>query len=616
MPAKEKKRPFDKTPSGYPDEEKEKRLQRKIRRTAWLTGATQDETQHALRVALPGHGRKGKTYAWLNEDTPTVAQSLGQKRAVELGIEDGKLAEELRVGKYDKSKENGGPKTLLVTYKEVRSAFNMTKTAFRELLQSSGCNEERIRAAMGSDYYDPAAPTASSSSATTSGPQHDRRKKCQPSADDEVIVIEDDDDPPDGKQKGKALTRPRPNQQADTAPMPGKKGRVAPTKPRKRAADDDTSVQENEPAKKKLKPNARRPSASAKTAKSAKSAASLRDKPTDLDDDDDEANIPADELQEMMDFLSDGGNDNNDADGKVNGKADAGNVEVQYTAEEILEMEDFFNDNNDEAPSDENAGNAEVQYTAEEILEMEDFFNDNNDEAPSNEDAGNAEVQYTAEEILEMELFLADDADESEDANREDETKPQKDADKADNTHETSSHPDLAPQSPIFNLAEFVGDLAYIGNHGLTFSEAEMLDMESVLATRQEADGHDISTPAADRAGSSEAAVPNSIEADTEDGSIFSHHDDDDLFSVTSTKSDIGSLFGDDAKGSESDVLDEDRSDYHSDAEKLPQDCTKESEDDNDEDLFGAVSSTDELDSLFGDHANPDDNTAHNEGHS
>ncbi|KAI1821687.1 hypothetical protein F4861DRAFT_541684 [Xylaria intraflava] len=136
------------------EEEREERLNRKIRRTKWKTGATEEQKQTSLRIAMNGMGRK---YSWLQQEPLTVAQTLGQKRAVELGIKDGKLAKELKIGKYDTTLENGGPKHLKITWAEMRgSGFNMTKEEFEKSLRDSGMSEDEIRVAMGDEVTAPA----------------------------------------------------------------------------------------------------------------------------------------------------------------------------------------------------------------------------------------------------------------------------------------------------------------------------------------------------------------------------------------------------------------------------------------------------------------------------
>ncbi|KAI0406256.1 hypothetical protein F4802DRAFT_596282 [Xylaria palmicola] len=73
--------------------------ERRRRRAACGTGATEQETQLALRLATRRPGGK-KKYSWLDQGPETVAQTLGRERAVELGIRTGKLARELKIGEY------------------------------------------------------------------------------------------------------------------------------------------------------------------------------------------------------------------------------------------------------------------------------------------------------------------------------------------------------------------------------------------------------------------------------------------------------------------------------------------------------------------------------------
>ncbi|KAI2626868.1 hypothetical protein GGS21DRAFT_493178 [Xylaria nigripes] len=157
------------------ESEREKRLARKDRRTKWLVDATEKDKKAALRVALNGIGG-GKKYSWLNEAPTSVAQTLGQKRAVELGIRDGKLAKELKIGKYDKSLENGGPKDLVISFSEMRGAgFNITKEEFEKTLRDVGTPEDEIRRALGEETASnaaakPAAKPASATPADTATP--------------------------------------------------------------------------------------------------------------------------------------------------------------------------------------------------------------------------------------------------------------------------------------------------------------------------------------------------------------------------------------------------------------------------------------------------------------
>ncbi|KAI0412545.1 hypothetical protein F5X98DRAFT_379670 [Xylaria grammica] len=78
--------------------EREQRAIRKRSRTAWITGATEADKKAALQMATSAGSKK---YSWLQQNTPNMAQTLGQKRAVvELGIKTGPIAEELKIAEH------------------------------------------------------------------------------------------------------------------------------------------------------------------------------------------------------------------------------------------------------------------------------------------------------------------------------------------------------------------------------------------------------------------------------------------------------------------------------------------------------------------------------------
>ncbi|RWA08621.1 hypothetical protein EKO27_g6482 [Xylaria grammica] len=78
--------------------EREQRAIRKRSRTAWITGATEADKKAALQMATSAGSKK---YSWLQQNTPNMAQTLSQKRAVvELGIKTGRIAEDLKIAKH------------------------------------------------------------------------------------------------------------------------------------------------------------------------------------------------------------------------------------------------------------------------------------------------------------------------------------------------------------------------------------------------------------------------------------------------------------------------------------------------------------------------------------
>ncbi|KAI0537004.1 hypothetical protein GGR58DRAFT_527669 [Xylaria digitata] len=124
---------------------KEERAARKRLRTSWRTDATEKEKETALRVAINKMGG-GKKYSWLQQGPQTVAETLGQKRAIELGIKSGSLAKELKIGEY--REEGGGPRSLTVNWHELRGAgINMSKEEFAQSMRDAGSSEEEIRIA-------------------------------------------------------------------------------------------------------------------------------------------------------------------------------------------------------------------------------------------------------------------------------------------------------------------------------------------------------------------------------------------------------------------------------------------------------------------------------------
>ncbi|KAI1428410.1 hypothetical protein F5Y12DRAFT_789895 [Xylaria sp. FL1777] len=128
------------------EREKAERAARKEIRTSWRTDATEQEKETALRLAINKMGG-GKKYSWLQQGPKTVAETLGQKRAVELGIKTGKLAKELKIGEY--RGEDGGPRHLAVNWEELRGAgINMTKEEFEKAQRDAGISEEEIRASL------------------------------------------------------------------------------------------------------------------------------------------------------------------------------------------------------------------------------------------------------------------------------------------------------------------------------------------------------------------------------------------------------------------------------------------------------------------------------------
>ncbi|KAI1152968.1 hypothetical protein F4825DRAFT_449939 [Nemania diffusa] len=124
--------------------EKEKRLARQDIRTSYRTDATETEKEASLRVACSKLG--GKKYSWLPEGPTTVAGTLGQQRAIALGIKSGKIAEELKIGEF---RDEIGPERLSISWEELRAAgINMSKKDFEKSLRDSGAPEEEIRAAL------------------------------------------------------------------------------------------------------------------------------------------------------------------------------------------------------------------------------------------------------------------------------------------------------------------------------------------------------------------------------------------------------------------------------------------------------------------------------------
>ncbi|KAJ8119355.1 hypothetical protein ONZ43_g3674 [Nemania bipapillata] len=76
----------------------------------------------------------------------TVAETLGHKRAVELGIRTGKIAEELKIGEH---RDEHGPKSLVINWEDLRAAgISMSKTEFEKFLRDAGTPEEEVRAAL------------------------------------------------------------------------------------------------------------------------------------------------------------------------------------------------------------------------------------------------------------------------------------------------------------------------------------------------------------------------------------------------------------------------------------------------------------------------------------
>ncbi|TGJ81324.1 hypothetical protein E0Z10_g7443 [Xylaria hypoxylon] len=125
--------------------DKAQRAARKRLRTSWRTDATENEKETALRLAINKIGG-GKKYSWLQQGPKTVADTLGQKRAIELGIKTGILAKELKVGEH---RESDGPQSLAINWQELRSAgINMSREEFEKSLRDAGVPKEDIRAAI------------------------------------------------------------------------------------------------------------------------------------------------------------------------------------------------------------------------------------------------------------------------------------------------------------------------------------------------------------------------------------------------------------------------------------------------------------------------------------
>ncbi|KAI1126550.1 hypothetical protein F5Y10DRAFT_293678 [Nemania abortiva] len=137
----------------------EERAARKRARTSWRTDATETEKETALMVALNQIGGR-KKYSWLQNGPKTVADTLGQKRAIELGIRTGKLAEELKIGEH---RDERGPQSLVVYWEDLRSAgINMSKEEFEKSLRDAGTPEEEIRIALGDKPKKPVGRSAAS----------------------------------------------------------------------------------------------------------------------------------------------------------------------------------------------------------------------------------------------------------------------------------------------------------------------------------------------------------------------------------------------------------------------------------------------------------------------
>ncbi|KAI0154455.1 hypothetical protein GGR57DRAFT_512381 [Xylariaceae sp. FL1272] len=83
----------------YTEEERAQRAARKRARTCWVTGASEEAKERAVRLAL-NQVSGGRKYSWLNQQPETPAQSLGTSRALELGITRGKIAKDLQIGNY------------------------------------------------------------------------------------------------------------------------------------------------------------------------------------------------------------------------------------------------------------------------------------------------------------------------------------------------------------------------------------------------------------------------------------------------------------------------------------------------------------------------------------
>ncbi|KAI3341654.1 hypothetical protein F4824DRAFT_515185 [Ustulina deusta] len=125
---------------------REERAARQRRRTGWRTDATEKEKETALRLAINQMGG-GKKYSWLQQGPETVAETLGQQRAKELGIKKGKLAKELKIGEH--SGTGDSPQSLTIKWEELRSAgINMTRDEFEKFMRDSGLPEEEVRAAV------------------------------------------------------------------------------------------------------------------------------------------------------------------------------------------------------------------------------------------------------------------------------------------------------------------------------------------------------------------------------------------------------------------------------------------------------------------------------------
>ncbi|KAI1139801.1 hypothetical protein F5Y05DRAFT_411984 [Hypoxylon sp. FL0543] len=83
-----------------PEEERQRRAERKRVRTSYRTGATDEEKARALKIAIDR--LPGKKYSWMNQEKLTPAKTMGKRVATECGVSSGPIAKELGIGEYSR----------------------------------------------------------------------------------------------------------------------------------------------------------------------------------------------------------------------------------------------------------------------------------------------------------------------------------------------------------------------------------------------------------------------------------------------------------------------------------------------------------------------------------
>ncbi|KAI1269699.1 hypothetical protein F5Y18DRAFT_437536 [Xylariaceae sp. FL1019] len=129
----------------YTEEMRCQRAARKRARTCWVTGATEEDKERAVRLAL-NQVSGAKKYSWLNQEPETPAQSLGTARALLLGIEKGEIAKELKIGKYrpDFNNEVEQPR-LQLNVKELRGmGINLSVEDAEQIMKDCGHDDQAI----------------------------------------------------------------------------------------------------------------------------------------------------------------------------------------------------------------------------------------------------------------------------------------------------------------------------------------------------------------------------------------------------------------------------------------------------------------------------------------